>query len=266
MIRKNIFSELLKISFPLMLTSSTYIVMQFIDRLYLSWYSEEAIAASVTAGMTSFFFASFFIGIASYCETFVAQYHGAKKDKDIGKILWQGFYFSFFAGIFLIVTIPLAREIFTISDHSELIQEYEKTYFTILQFGIIISMIGDVSIAFFAGTGRTKIIFYVIGISVFVNIFFDYALIFGNFGFPKLGIAGAAIATNIAITFRTVVFLILVWRKKYRDQYDTFKARKFNLKLFKRLLKFGAPSGIQWALDMGAFTLFVLFIGMIGGH
>ena len=206
--------ELIKISYPLMLTSGTFLIMLFIDRLFLSWYSQETIAASGTAGMMSFFISAFFIGIATYPETFVAQYYGAKKYTEIGKIIWQGLYFALAAGIFLIITIPLFSGIFTLMDRPVEILEHEKTYFMILQMGMGISLLGDVAIAFFAGRAKTLLIFWVIGISTIVNGIFDYALIFGKFGLPELGIAGAAIATNIAIAVRTILIFMYSLDKK----------------------------------------------------
>jgi len=261
---KTTFKELIKVAYPLMLTSSTFIIMSFIDRLFLSWHSQEEIAACTTAGLVSFTIVAFFVGVATYVETFVAQYYGAKRYNEIGKILWQGFYFAIVAGVLSVLLIPLTREIFTLSDHSALIQIHEKNYFTILQLGLLVSIVGDVAMGFFAGRGKSKIIFYVIGSSVILNGILDYLLIFGKFGFPELGIVGAGIATVMAISFRTIVFIIMLLRKKYREKYAILKDKSFDLTLFKRLIKFGAPFGLQFFLDHVAFTIFFLLIGRIG--
>jgi len=261
---KKSFLELIKLGYPLVLTSSTFIIMLFMDRLFLSWYSQETIAASVASSTCSFTISAFFIGVANYVQTFISQYYGAKRYKEIGKIIWQGMYFAVFAGIILISLLPITREIFTVSNHSAKVQELEKLYFTILQFGMVISIIGDVAMGFLSGRGKTKTVFLVVLSGVLVNGLLDYVMIFGYLGFPRLGIEGAGIATVCAISVRSILFICVLLRKKYREKYNILKSYKFDKQLFKRLLRFGAPSGLQMLLDMGSFTIFVLLLGRLG--
>ena len=71
------YREFLVIAFPMILSTATWSVQHFIDRVFLTWYSTDALAASLPAGMTNFVIVSLFLGTAGYVNTFVAQYVGA---------------------------------------------------------------------------------------------------------------------------------------------------------------------------------------------
>lgn len=82
-------SEILAIALPLIASTISYTVMQFCDRLFMTWYSNDALAATLPAGVVSWTLASLPLGIAAYASTFVAQYFGAAKHDRIGAIVWQ---------------------------------------------------------------------------------------------------------------------------------------------------------------------------------
>jgi MATE family multidrug resistance protein len=73
------YRELFVIAIPLIFSTATWSVQHFVDRMFLAWYSPEAIAAAMPAGMLSFTIISLFMGTAGYVNTFVAQYFGAKR-------------------------------------------------------------------------------------------------------------------------------------------------------------------------------------------
>ena len=87
--------EVLFVALPLIFSTSSLTIQHFVDRIFLSWYSRDAIAASMPAGLLNFTFMALFIGTAATVGTFVAQYSGAKMDHRIGPVVWQGFYFAF---------------------------------------------------------------------------------------------------------------------------------------------------------------------------
>ena len=112
--RKNGYKDLLWIAYPLILSTSAFTIQVFVDRMFLSWYSPQALAAALPTGVLSFNIVSFFMGTSQYVGTFVAQYVGAKSPEKIGNILWQGIYFSAIGGVILI-TLSFFRKQFSIS-------------------------------------------------------------------------------------------------------------------------------------------------------
>ena len=86
--------ELLRIAMPLIMASSSHAMRLFSDRIMLAQLSSEALAASLSAGLMSFMFMSFFLGVVNYTSTFVAQYTGAKRPHQVGPAVWQGFFLA----------------------------------------------------------------------------------------------------------------------------------------------------------------------------
>ena len=102
------YREVLAIAVPLILSTASWSVQHFVDRMFLSWYAPEAIAAAMPAGMVYFSIVSIFMGTAGYASTFVAQYYGAKSYHRIGPALWQGVYVSLLGGLALLFVLVKA--------------------------------------------------------------------------------------------------------------------------------------------------------------
>ena len=98
-----------------------------------------------------------------------------------------------------------------------------------------------------------------------LNVGLDYVLIFGVLGFPELGIAGAGIATSISLCAKGVTYVLMMLQRQHRKTYHTWAGMKFDPDLFKRLLQYGGPSGLQMLLDVVGFTVFIMLIGRLGG-
>ena len=258
------YREVLVIAVPLILSTGAWSIQHFVDRMFLSWYSPEAIAAAMPAGMVYFTVASLFMGTASFVSTFVAQYHGAERFTRIGPILWQGIYVSLLGGSVLICLIPFAKPIFNLVGHDPLVQHYEVAYFQILCLGGSPFIASSAIAGFFSGRGRPWPVMWVNTCSTVVNLVMDYALIFGKWGFPELGIKGAAIATVLSGIFSLLAFLALISTRAHSRTYHTLKGWKPEPELFGRLLRFGFPSGMQFCLEIVGFTVFILLVGRLG--
>jgi len=258
------YREFLVIAFPMILSTASWSVQHFIDRVFLTWYSTDALAASLPAGLTNFVFVSLFFGTAGYVNTFVAQYVGAGRPERVGPSLWQGIYLSAIsAGAGLLVAL-LAVPIFALVGHDAAIQAQEVDYFRILCYGMGPLIMSTTLSCFYSGRGRT---WPVLGVNVAAmgfNIIVDYAVIFGHWGAPEMGMRGAAWATNGAAVFSTLLFALLLSRPSHRRTFATLSGWRFDRALFGRLLRFGGPSGVNFMLDMLAFTFFVLIVGRIG--
>jgi MATE family multidrug resistance protein len=101
-------------------------------------------------------------------------------------------------------------------------------------------------------------------LATMVTLLLDYILIFGNFGFPEMGMKGAAIATVVSGFFSFLAYVLLMAKPSFNNSFRIFSGWRPEAELFGRLIKFGLPSGIQFALDMAGFTAFVLILGRLG--
>jgi MATE family multidrug resistance protein len=89
-------------------------------------------------------------------------------------------------------------------------------------------------------------------------------LIYGLFGFPRLGIVGAGWATVLGSSSSALLSLILLFRRRHRAEYGTASGWRFDPALFVRLMRFGLPNGIAASLDTLGFALFTLLVGRMG--
>ncbi len=258
------YREVLVVAFPLILSTASWSVQHFVDRMFLTWYSPEAVAASMPAGILNFTFMSLFIGTAGYVSTFIAQYHGAGRSDRIGSVLWQGLYVALAGAVLHLVMIPFAGDIFRFVGHEAQVQSYETVYFRILCLGAFPVIASSAMSGFYSGLGRTWPVMWVNVISTGVNILLDYALIFGHWGLPGLGVTGAAIATVAAMVVGFLLYCILIFRESNNRLYAVLKDFRFDRELFGRLMRYGLPNGLQFFLDVSGFTVFLLLMGRLG--
>lgn len=258
------YREVLTLAGPLILSTGTMTVQQFINRMFLSWYSPEALAASLPAGTLAYTMLCFFIGTASYANTFVAQYHGAGQPQRIAAAVWQAIYLALAAGIIVMPLALAGRLIFSLSGHAPAVVAQEIVYFGILVCGGGVGILSSAVSAFYTGRGLTRTVMAVNIGTALLNVVLDYLLIFGHYGCPRLGIAGAAYASVASSAVGALVFLTLFLGGRDRRTYGVWAARGLDRDLFGRLLRFGAPSGLHFMLDLLGWSLFVIFVGRLG--
>lgn len=256
--------EVLLLAFPLVLSTGSWAIQHFVDRMFLTWYSPEAIAAAMPAGILNYAVMSFFIGTASYVSTFVAQYHGAGMRHRIGPALWQGIYFSLLGGMLMVSLIPLAGPVFDLVGHDLPVRRNEVVYFQYLCLGGVPVIASSALSGFFTGLGRPWPVMWVNVLATVLNLLGDYALIFGRWGFPEMGMRGAALATVFSGVFSMAAYVGMIVHPRYNRSYSTVSGWKPEGELFSRLVKYGVPSGVQFFLDMAGFTVFVLIVGRLG--
>jgi len=202
------YHEVLKVAIPLILSTTAWSIQHVVDRIFLTWYSSDAIAASVPAGILNFTVMSLFIGTAGYVSTFVAQYYGAERDHRIGPVIWQGVYIACIGAAVHLIIIPAAGPLFRFIGHSSSVQRLEADYFKVL-------------------------------------------------------CAGAGLATVLSGCFSFTCYLIMILQTCHNNRFHTRSGWRIDIALFKRLIRFGLPGGIQFFLDVAGFSVFILLIGRI---
>ena len=258
------YRELFRIALPLIITSASFTMLHFCDRMFLSWYSPVAIQAVVPAGILSFTLISFFMALCAIANSFVAQYYGAGEYKNCSRAVAQSLFMAVLSMPLIWVLIPVGIQLLVWSGHAPEVFAQEKTYLTILMLGGVNVPLTAAAGSFYGGRGETRVIMMAHLVGNSMNVVLNWFLIFGNGPFPELGIKGAAIASLIAGFVAPTILLLLYFSKKNAATYRTREMLRFDRPLFARMIRFGLPSGIHMALDIGSFSLFVLLLGRLG--
>lgn len=258
-----IYRRILKVSMPLVASLGATTVMEFTDRLFLARYSLDAIAAATPAGIMALLAMTVFLGTTSYVSVFVAQYTGQGRPEMVGRIVWQGVYVALLGALALAVLALFSDRIFALAGHAPEIRELESIYFRVLCLGAGIHLAGGALAGFFTGLGRTRVVMLANVAGMLVNIPLDYCLINGVGPFPELGIFGAGLATVLAWGVITAI-LWLAMRRREHARFRLGLDRRLRPDLWMRLMRFGLPSGMEFFLDIFAFTVFIFVVGRLG--
>jgi len=258
------YRELLRIAVPLIVTSAFFTVQNFCDRMFLAWYSPATLQAAVPAGILFFTLVCGFMSAAAFANSLVAQYYGSGDLRSCSRSVAQAILLALCSFPLILLLIPAGRWMLSLSGHAPEVMAAEKTYLTVLMAGGLFLPLSSAVGSFFSGRGLTKVIMLCALLGTLVNLILNWLLIFGVGPFPEMGIAGAALASVISGFISPVIMLGLYFSKKNDRLYDTRRQFYFDGSLFRRLLRFGIPSGIHMALDIGAFSLFVLLVGRLG--
>jgi len=256
--------EVALVAYPLILGHLSFTIQTFINRLFLTWYSAEAVAGAVTGLFAVWSLIALFTGTGEFLTTFIAQYFGAGRLERIGAAVWQGIYFSIGAGACIALLSPLAGPAFDLARHEPLLRRYEVEYAHALMLGSFPVILMATLSTFFAGRGETRVILYVNVLATLVNVALDYVLIFGKAGFPELGVTGAALGTVVSQVAGAAVYLTLILGRANREKYGTLASYRLEPWLVARLVRFGMPTGLQYALEVSAFAVFMVIVGRIG--
>ncbi len=254
---------MLALAGPLVISTVSFTVMTFIDRMFLAWFSLNSVAAAMPAAMLQFTLISFPLGIASYVNTFVAQYQGAGRPRQIGPIVWQGVWIALAAIPLLIFTTPLAHFYFHHAGHDPAVVVDEITYYDVLIYGSGAVILAGTLSSFFTGRGATRVVMTVDIAAVLVNYVLARLWIFGDGGFPRWGIAGAGAATVCAEWTRVLGYTAVMMLPRYR-KYRLLAAWRPRGDLLRRLWTYAAPGAMQWLVECGSFTLFITLVGSLG--
>ncbi len=254
----------MQLAWPLIISSGTFAVLNFCDRLFLSWYNEEAFRASLPAGILFFTLVCGFMALAGFTNTFVAQFWGAGDREGCARATAQGILFALLSIPLIMGLVPLGLWMLRISGHGAEVLALEEEYFKILMWsGGGMTMSSALS-SFFSGRGKTFVIMNCNIAANGLNILFNYIFIFGKWGFPEMGIAGAGWATVIGAWMSPLLFALLYFSKPVNAAFGTIRNLRFDRRLFSRMIRFGLPAGIHWFFDVAAFTIFVLLVGRMG--
>jgi len=257
--KKKFLKKMFIISLPIAMHNFIFSLQNLVDVIMIGKLGKEELAGVGFANQLFFILMLLLFGLYSGAATFIAQYWGSKDIKSIHRIM----------GISLIVGLMLstlgylstqfwAEKLLKIYSTDMEVVQYGAQYLKILGKGFIIMSIAFCYAVALRSTGNPYIPMYASLIAVLINIFLNYALIFGNLNFPRLGVRGAAIATLVSryVDF-IVLFTILVLAKlKVMMNFDT----KFILNFFR----ISSPVMFQEVLWVLGINTYFMIYGTMG--
>jgi len=254
---------MLKLAAPMVITTISFTIMQFVDRFMVSRLGTNALAAILPSGFVSFLPGAFAIGSLTSLNTFVSQSLGRGDRKDCSNYFWQSLYMGFTYFLFVLVIMwPTAPRIFKILGQPQEVLGLEVIYLRIMLYAHLVAVVNWSSNQFFMGIHKPIITMYASLLGQVVNVVCNYLLIFGKFGFPEMGIAGAGWGTFIGMTVSSFVNVYVFLGGSMNAAFQTRKTLKVNLGKMRDLLKVGLPAGFGLMVNV-AFWGVILF-GLVG--
>ena len=249
---------------PIIITQSSDTILMFTDRYLLAGKSPIDMAAALSGGLTSFLTVTLFFGLLSQVNALSGQFTGKKSPVEASLAAGQGIMLACLFAPFLYLTLPFAKDFFSFCGHEGRLLHLETQYFQILVSAHIITLLRCVLASFFSGIGKPMIIMKSALIGVVINIPLTYALIFGKWNLPELGIVGAAWATVISSFIVLCILVYYYFSHHYRESHKTHLSIRYNRDIMRALLKLGLPAGFEFLLQLSGFNFFILIFASAG--
>ena len=257
--------EIWGIALPIMLGNMAQTIINFTDTAFLGHLGVIALGASMLAGLFYYVFTTVAAGFAIGIQIIVARRFGEKNYGRIGVIFEHGSLFVLLLGLILFAILYFFsdRLLLWLID-SPNIYEASLDYIKYRQFGIIFVCFNFLYRALYVGISNTKVITYSTVIMAAVNIGLDYCLIFGNCGFPQMGIAGAALASFCAEVSAFIFFTSYSYITLRKRDFGMFKIHRPETELMGRILKISTPTMIQKLFSFSVWFIFFVLIEKMG--
>ncbi len=262
---KHFYKHVFSLIIPMALQNLINVGVTAADVLMLGRVSEDVLSGSSLAGQIQFVMTLFLFGITSGATVLTAQYWGKKDTRSIEKIMGMAMTAAVAAGLVFTIAAQLFPEqllgIFT--NEESVIAEGVK-YLRIVSFSYVLMCITQIYLYIMRSIERVLIATAVYATSLVTNVILNAVLIFGLFGFPKLGIIGAAIAT---LTSRIFELSIVIWYAKKRNKVVRFHLSdmvKIDKVLFKDFMIYAAPvivNELLWGLGTSTNTAIIGHLG-----
>lgn len=269
--KENSYSAIWKMTYPIIIGYMAQNVVYVVDTAFLGRVSEAALGAGGLAGL--YYVAVFMLGMGfgTGSQIVIARRLGQGETLSIGKLVDHTWYFLAGFAVLIFLLLKYASPLFfsQVLSSGDVMKE-TIDYLDFRAFGIFFAFINVAFRAFFVGIGKTQVLIWSTVVMAVVNIILDYALIFGNWGFPEMGIGGAALASVISEAFAMLYFIWYAMRRgessniSFHQQYGFLIFPKLEIATIKNLLNISVPVMFQNFISLGGWFMFYLIIEGMG--
>ncbi len=256
-----------KLTYPVMLGMLAQNLINFTDTVFLGWVGEVELGASAIGGL--FYYGVFTVGFGFSigAQILISRRNGEGHYRDIGSIFNHSLIFLMLLAVMMVVFVQgFAPGLLKRTMSSAAVFDAAWTFLDVRIWGIFFAFINANFRSFYVGILKTKYLGWSAAIMAVVNIILNYLLIFGNFGFPRMGIAGSALASVIAEGVSVLFFVFLTFRKRRLDLFGILVPGRFNFQVIKNTLSLSVFTMIQNFLAMGGWLFFFMVIEQLGQH
>jgi len=249
-------AQVASVSWPASLTMLSTTIIKFVDGYMVSHVGHVEFSAQYAAGMLAFAPEAFALGLLTVVNTFVSQNFGAGRNRRAGLYTWAGMAVALGFALLMLPLAGLAGPIFAAMKHTPALQAQEAMYFRYMIVGALLTLPSRVLEQFLFGIHRSKIVLTVAVLANVVNIGANYALIFGKWGMPRMGLEGAAIGSLAAWALQLAVLLVVFLAGPMRRKFGTHAIRSLRWRQCRDLIRVGWPAGVQLCNDILCWGLF----------
>ncbi len=259
------FAYNLKLAYPVILGMLGHTFVAFADNIMVGQLGTAELAAVSLGNSFVFIAMSLGIGFSTAITPLVAEADGAGNVADGKSALKHGLVLCTLLGASLFGIILLCKPLMYHMKQPVEVVELAIPYLELVAFSLVPLIIFQAFKQFSEGLSQTKYPMYATVLANVVNIVINYLLIFGSFGFPKLGIVGAAIGT-LASRFIMVgyIWFLLNRKEKFQPYITKFNFKVIEKKVIQKIVSLGFPSALQMFFEVAIFTAAIWLSGVLG--
>ena len=259
------YRQILSISLPIMLGSAAQNVVALSDSIFLYHLSEQDFASIGFVGVFYLVIAAIGYGFSKGGQIMIARRMGEDRAPEVGRTFFTMLYFELGLALLLFLFMQWGcAQFFAFFVESEVILTKSMEYLEYRSWGVFFSYAGVTIIALYTGIARTTFIIIDTAILAAVNIALNYGLIFGKWGLPAMGIAGAGLASTIAEAVAFVIFVAYMLLDKKARVYRLFQLPKIDLKLIEQQYRLSIPIVAQAIVGLGSWFVFFGIVENLG--
>lgn len=257
--------QIWNISYPILLGLLAQNIINVTDTAFLGHVGEVALGAAAMGGLFYVCIYTVAFGFSIGSQIVIARRNGEKQYSDVGPVMNQGCIFVLLLAILMFgFTKASGGSIMRVIVSSDVIYDATMEFIDWRIFGFFFSFASVMFRAFYIGITRTKVLTINAIVMALINVVLDYALIFGKFGCPAMGIKGAAIASVIAEASSILFYLIYTYITVDLKKYGLNRFRSFDVTLLVRILSISCFTMLQYFLSMGTFFVFFMVVERLG--
>lgn len=261
---KEFYRQVFVLIIPIMIQQLFLSVAGYVDSLMINAYGGvgfvEAYNGVSAANKLMFILSFVWMAFASTASVFISQFYGAKNKEKVHEGVRLAVYAAALIGaLSYFIVMFFGNGVVDSFVESEVAREYGYRYLEWMKWGTLISAVNMGVSTSFRSVKQTLYPLMAGVIGVFVNVALNYCLIFGNFGFPEMDSAGAAIATVVSRIVELVMLILVAIFSKKSLFKGTFKKFRVSKELIKQYVKKGIPlifNELLWSIGTVLFALF----------